>query len=273
MFDPDRLLKDTLPSHPRLLFYPSCGTRCIADIMALDCDVFVFADHRARNPRARRRFWNEIEAEGQTMGKPLTLEASTVGTRVFRVGEKLGFLFFRDNNEVLARIRRTLRVVHCFVGINDGCREGGNYECVHSRPFLYSLLSASAADLVYITDHSEYLGSHTRFRPRRYVPVSDDEGYDFSLNSVFVRHRDLARECITDNRRYYVNRINGSSRSTSYLPAFARYRSVWRGGVIAHYDVTRRKRDDVPFNPAESPKTAFYEAAEVTPPLKEKPFG
>ena len=27
------------------------------------------------------------------------------------------------------------------------------------------------------------------------------------------------------------------------------------------------------FNPAESPKTAFYEAADVKPPLKEKPFG
>jgi hypothetical protein len=241
--------------------------------MAADCDVFVFADYRARDPRARRRFWNEIKAEGHTMGKALTLEASTVGTRVFRVGEKLGFLFFRDNNEVLARIRRTMRIVHCFVGINDGCREGGNYECVHSRPFLHSLLSASAENLVYITDHSEYLRSHTRFLPRRYVPVSDDEGYDFSLNSVFVRHRNCMKAGNAQSMRYGVNMINVSSRSTSYLPAFARYRSVWRGGVIAHYDVTRRKRDDVSLNPAESPKTAFYEAAGVEPPLNEKLSG
>jgi hypothetical protein len=270
IFDPDRLLEDKLPSHPRLLFYPSCGTRIIADIMAVDCDLFVFADYRARDREARRRFWEKIK-EDQIVGKSLTLEKPTVRTRVFRVGEKLGFLFFRDNNEVLVRIRRTMRVVHCFVGINDGCREGGNYECVHIRPFLHSLLSASTDDLVYITDHSEYLGSHTRFRPRRYVPVSDDEGYEFFLNSVFVRHRNLTRECINENTQYYVNRLNSSSRSTSYLPAFARYRSVWRGDVIAHYDLTRRKRDDVSFNPAELPKTAFYEAADVEPPLKEKP--
>jgi hypothetical protein len=95
--------------------------------------------------------------------------------------------------------------------------------------------------------------------------------YDFSLNSVFVRYRNLGRECIMENELYYVNRINGSSRTASYLPAFARYRSVWRGGVIAHYDVTRRKCDDVSLNPAESPKTAFYAAADVTPPLKETP--
>jgi hypothetical protein len=176
MFDPDRLLEDTLTTHPRLLFYPSCGTRCIADIMTLDCDVFVFADYGASIDAARRRFWYKIKADGP-MGRSLILVASTVRTRVFRVGEKLGFLFFQDNNEVLARIRRTMRVVRCFVGINDGCREGGNYECVHSRPFLHSLLSASAEDLVYITDHSEYLGQERRTRRLRVAGVNRGAGH------------------------------------------------------------------------------------------------
>jgi hypothetical protein len=131
---------------------------------------------------------------------------------------------------------------------------------------LHSLLSASAEDLVYITDHSEYLGHGTNFRRRRFVDVSNHEAYDFSLNSVLVRSDNPSEE-------FYVNMIKGAPRSTSYLPAFARYRSVWRGGVIAHYDVTRRKCDDVSLNPAESLKTAFYEAVDVEPPLKERPFG
>ena len=157
-------------------------------------------------------------------------------------------------------------MIHSFIGICDGCQEGGNYECVHSRPFLHPLLSASAEDLVYITDHSDYLGHGTNFRRRRSVDVSNDEGYDFSLNSVLVRREN-------PSEAFYVNLINGSSQSNIYLPAVARYRSVWGRGVIAHYDVTRRKRDDVSVNPDESPKTAFYETADVKPPLKEKPFG
>jgi hypothetical protein len=101
------------------------------------------------------------------------------------------------------------------------------------------------------------LGEHTSFRRQRSVHVSDGEDYDFSLNSVFVRYRNPSEEYVITNPTYYVNMVNKNlSRSTSYLPAFARYRSVWGGGVIAHYDVTRRKRDAVSFNPAESPKTA-----------------
>ncbi len=188
MFDPDLMLRDTQLSHPRLLFYPSCGPRCIADIMGVDCNLFVFADNGPRESDARRCFWDEIEAESKTVGKPLTLVASTVRTRVFSIREKLGFLFFQDNNEVLARIRAAMRAIDCFIGINDGCCEGGNYECVHSRPFLHKLLSASAEKLVYITDHSEYMGCHTSFRQRFSVYASDDDGYDFTLNSVLVKH-------------------------------------------------------------------------------------
>jgi hypothetical protein len=258
MLDPDRLLVDTLLSHPRLLFYPSSGPRCISNIMAVDCDAFVFADYGPSDSVTRRRFWDEIEAEGRTLGKPLTLVASTVRTRVFRVGEKLGLLFFQDNHEVLERIRLAGRVIHCFVGINDGCREGGNYECIHSRPFLHAVLSTSAQNLVYVTDHSEYLGYHTSFRPRLTVYVSDDEGYEFSLNSVYVKHKTFPIQ----GSEFYVHMINGLFRRTSYLPAFERYRSVWNHPVIAHHDVTRRRCDIAGYDPTDSPKTAQGRAKE-----------
>lgn len=73
--------------------------------MGLEAGVFVFSDCRARTRQGRQRFWQGIAEYFRRHGEPLQLVKATVRTRVSRCGEKWAFLFFQDNNEVLARIQ------------------------------------------------------------------------------------------------------------------------------------------------------------------------
>lgn len=259
MFDPDRLLADVRPTHPRLLFYPSCGTRCLANIMTMDGDLFAFADSFPRDQAARSRFWNDISEDALKCGTRFTLVRSTVGSRIFRLGSKWGFLFFQDNNEVLARLRAAGYAVSCFLGTCDGCCEGGNYECVHESPFLEKVLSTTSSQSIYITDHSPLLvdpvesekRGHTFFRHEAQHFTQEGQQYLFRLNSVLVRagHAPSARTRLVwalsrqepPTSDYFVFRPEtmASGGSVSMLPALARYRAIGRDFVIAQYDVCK----------------------------------
>ncbi len=72
--------------------------------------------------------------------------------------------------------------VHHFVGICDGCCEGGNRECVHERPFVRRLLRVAADGMSYITDHS---------RPLQGIP--HDMGHGMQAHYEFMWEHSL--EC------------------------------------------------------------------------------
>jgi hypothetical protein len=188
-FDPDLFLSDLHDDNRRLCFYPSCGQRTLWAVMGLEAEVFVFSDYQARTPQARDRFWQGIVANFRRHSQPLQLVKATVRTRVFRCGEKWGFLFFQDNNEVLARIQAAQWQISCFVGICDGCQEGGNYECVHASPYLDNLLAGAAMPLAYFTDHSELLSywSRNTGRLRFRREVQHGQRWQFTLQDVLVR--------------------------------------------------------------------------------------
>ena len=79
-----------------------------------------------------------------------------------------GILFFEDNNIVLDRIRRYGGQINYFIGIKDGCGEGGNYQCVNEPPFLNKVLDCMAdVGMTYITDHG-FSCTHDEFW--RYFP-------------------------------------------------------------------------------------------------------
>ncbi len=138
----------------RVCFYPSSGFNRLWAVMALDCDVFIFSDYRQRTDP-----WQDILQDFQRRRRDVVLIERSDHHVFFTSGGKAAYLFHEDNNLTLERIKKDYGRVHHFVGICDGCCEGGNYECVHNRPFLSRLLQIAAPNMKYSTDHSEPLES------------------------------------------------------------------------------------------------------------------
>lgn len=183
-----------LSAAKKLCFYPSSGTRSLWAVMDMDAELFVFSDYldrfayadeaqstasgrtslrQERLQRKRQEAWELLREDFQRQGRDLHLVAETEHQKLFRSGGKWGLFLFRDNNEALQRIVAGGGRVDFFVGINDGCREGGNGECIHDAPFLGRLLAAAASPLTLFTDHSPFLEvpwlaqkrGHTHFKP------------------------------------------------------------------------------------------------------------
>lgn len=140
------------PPHQRLCYYPSCGYELLWAVMQLDADLFVFSDKQPRYSS-----WSSIKADFKRHGRPLELIARGPGFVQFRSQGKTAMLIWEDNNLVVEWLRQADLRVHHFIGICDGCCEGGNYECVHDRPFMRRLMRVAADDMRYSTDHSRPL--------------------------------------------------------------------------------------------------------------------
>lgn len=157
-----------LERHQRLCFYPSSGDRALWVLLRLDCDFFLLSEQERRAVS-----WRRIQAEFAKRKLPATLIFDTESALSFHSQGKTVLILIQDNNDTLTLLRRSGLHVHHFVGICDGCCEGGNHECVHERPFLSRLLPLAANGMVYTTDHSRPLqrellypcgnGHHPRF--------------------------------------------------------------------------------------------------------------
>lgn len=161
------------PRHQRLCYYPSSGNRLLWPVMDLPCDLFVFSDKTTE-----RGFAADLEKGFLRAGRPFQWLPSDNPRVVLRFESdgKQGMLFREDNNQTLQRLTQAGLVVHHFVGICDGCREGGNQECVHERPFLSRLLHLCADGAHYYTDHSRPLQTPPIywFQPGAFAKFKDD---------------------------------------------------------------------------------------------------
>ena len=242
--DPDKILEDLRATQSKLCYYPSSGHRNPWMPAGLDADVFVFSDYEPKNAEARKRFWDNFQRGFARRGLFPVLEISTVKTRVFRFGRKRGFLFFQDNNEVLARIAAAGWKINSYVGICDGCCEGGNYECVHDDPFLSKLLDTAAEEgMDYITDHSRLLCGNDSMHQsnvedfRRTVGLPS--GWDFALQSILFRDEDDAAEpwktLLFPEGGSVPARMTGGP-----MAAFVPRGPIRRQQMLAHYRVNKR---------------------------------
>jgi hypothetical protein len=238
--DPDAYLRECRSDGGRLCFYPSCGNRSPWVVGRLDADVFVFSDYRPKCVTGRRAFWQGFKDGFSRDGCPVELVLATVRTRVFCFGTKLGFLFFQDNNEALARIAYAGWKINSFVGVCDGCQEGGNYECVHNDPFLSKLLGTAAEGMDYFTDHSDFLQIQVDYFQAEAVHPS---GWQFRLRSLLFRPEDTNRESLQILRFPERTRIPLEEAGSS-LGSLLPFRQSYRAGKLAHYEV----RLEVPSN-------------------------
>lgn len=174
---------------PNVLFYPSCGKDNIyPELFKLDFDLFVFCDfcwdtENVRDNRDARkfmnlsiheranltfddlhrhyekctlsqcnRFWGDFKHKLQNQA-PEVLHKDTDCIIFFYMGKK-AILFLWDNNLTLAYLRDQHARIGCFIGVTDGCNEGGNYECVNRHIWLERVYSLSSKKgFTHINDH------------------------------------------------------------------------------------------------------------------------
>ena len=240
------------PPHQRLCFYPSSGYELLWAVMQLDCDLFVFSDKERRYSS-----WPKIRADFARHHRPLELVAHGSDFVQFRSGRKTGLLLWEDNNQVLDRLQQAKLQVHHFVGICDGCCEGGNYECVHDRPFVRRLMRVADDGMRYSTDHSMPLQGfpphsgwgmwhsrkfldHLALRDfpepqnwgRRYRELDPHEfpGAVFELQGVLVRP-DI------HGASHRMEMLPKGSMEPTQLEALKPFRSLAGRGILAEYRV------------------------------------
>jgi hypothetical protein len=185
--DSNIILESLSTEYSRLCFYPSCGKRSPWVVASLDADVFVFSDKFPRSRDGRQRFWHDFKQGFSCHKVQMIQDSDTIGTRFFRFGDKYGILFFQDNNQTLELIHNAGRKITKFVGICDGCNEGGNYECIHDEPFLSKVLTNAADGMEYITDHSRFLSDYHGGKTKFSLHAQHHSGWEFTLESLLFR--------------------------------------------------------------------------------------
>ena len=179
--------------NPRLLFYPSSGINR-QRFFDQDYEVFVFVDNvtmweqnKDLHSECRRKFWQKFKSN---LPPNIVLVGSTNLARVFRLGDKWGFLFFQDNNEVLNRIMTTSYSISKFIGIRDGCAEGGNYECVNEGYFFFKILFLmNPKGMTYLTDHTNILTHEKIIIGNKHllkIPTTTDIKYEISSHETMI---------------------------------------------------------------------------------------
>lgn len=246
---PSRVRFSTFPPHQRLCFYPSSSTGLLWAVMQMDCDLFVFSE-----ANTRYNSWTDIEKDCAKHRQPVELLEQGADFVRFRCQGKTGLMLWHDNNWTLKQLAQAGLRVHHFVGICDGCCEGGNYECVHDRPFISKLLRLAADGMGYSTDHSAPLqyaaysghgmSGHSKFRkqvhfanfpePQRWshhLPA-DETVHDehpaawFELQGLLA-YPEIPVPCV---------QRNGHVPETQ-LHALIPFRTVRKRGVLAEYRV------------------------------------
>lgn len=141
----------------RVGFYPSSGCS-IQAVFDLDCQAFFFADRGSLcDPQGA---WEQICG---SLGEAVLVEQNE-DFIVFEKGEKRGYFFFLDNNQVVELIRSTGSNLHTYVSVRDGCVEGGNYECTNRWPFLEKVVRlASSQGMDLLVDHSGFLDQYPQY--------------------------------------------------------------------------------------------------------------
>lgn len=264
MYNATAHLRELQASGRHLCFYPSCGDRLLSPLLSLNSDVFVFSDYYARTPEGRRKFWGRIVREFASHGVPLTLYKATKSVRVAESRGKWLFLFFLDNNKTLERIAETGWQISQFVGLNDGCREGGNYECVHDEPFLGKLLPRMQDGADYFTDHSDVLTTPNSPRSTRshalYKSHFLHESGRLLLLTRILIIRGQTRTAAEGNSRpepeVFKPTVRGDAPRPPAWPSIEEnaalelsklipFRTLQHTGIIAHYDVTGALKEAV----------------------------
>lgn len=174
------LLKPFWKTTQRSCFYPSSGTG-INRVFSLDADTFIFADTdssgRITRSRVNTILRNIPDANVVTQNEKCL---------IFEKAGKRGYFFNIRNREVLELIHQTIGHLDLFIGVRDGCEEGGNNECVNVPPFLelVTYLAPKSGMILYL-DHSSFLDHFSQYNFRnRYISFRETIPEKFNQDPI-----------------------------------------------------------------------------------------
>src|SRR5208283_3621182 len=143
MFHTIGFLRSLAPYRPSLMFYASAGVNGGYLIDFPGYNLYVFSDFHPQRWGTRSGFFHIfLESVGP---RKIEIIAATPFCRVFTIpkeGKVVVFLFM-ENIEALEVIWKSGIPIEGFCGQNDGCCEGGNYECANEMPFMSKVLALS----------------------------------------------------------------------------------------------------------------------------------
>ncbi len=107
-----------------------------------------------------------------------------------------------DNNEILGEfIKRGIKI-STLVVINDGCREGGNYECAARSGYLGRYMAVTDDVFLFVTNH---------LKEKPHLPINFKEIKPPQFLDIFLKYSNHVRESmcwegelITDTVKYYT---------------------------------------------------------------------
>lgn len=187
--------------------------------------------------------WSDFRKSFKQNGLGVELLEDTPQYLHFLANDKPVWVFREDNRQTLARIADEGLKIHHFVGIRDGCMEGGNHECVNERPYLSHLLPLAADGMQYTTDHMSPL-QLTWERKRKFRSGS---WWDFRLSEPSRKHQCMLTDdaLVPDDVRFELqsvlvkvgdklNQLRFGAHPTS-LDVMRPFRSMYGTGILAEY--------------------------------------
>ena len=179
---PDSVIKkfvDLWVPAKRIGFYPSSGTD-LRRVFELDCNAFFFANYSSSKTKD---FYKKAIAESIPKIQFIEINREFI---VFSRGSKRGYFFMIDNNEVLQLMEKCNLRLNLFVGMRDGCMEGGNYECTNTIPFLEKIISLSSdVGMDVYVDHSAFLHMYSNYIfGNRYIHFIEESTSQFNRHPI-----------------------------------------------------------------------------------------
>lgn len=193
-------MKIQFEAHQRLCYYPSCHHLTPWILLGLDCDLFIMSEKEHRSSR-----WKSFRASFERHGHRVDLLEDTQQFLHFHADGRSVWIFREDNRQTLARIAAAGLKIHHFVGIRDGCMEGGNHECVNERPFLSHLLPLAAEGMRYTTDHMPSL--QLSWQRRRKFRSGDWKDVCLSEPSMYPRYVEPDNVSVPDELRFELQGV------------------------------------------------------------------
>jgi hypothetical protein len=167
----------------QVVYYPSSGED-IEAVLKLPCDSYFFSDYCHGHSSA-------ITADRLRRISGLKIHSCDEDVIVFQYGSKWGYFLRIDNNEVIQLIQKMCGHLDIFIGVRDGCEEGGNYECVNKMPFLSKVVClAPPTGLDLYLDHSGFFDHYPQYIfENRIIRYLGEGRFHFSEDQIAaIRH-------------------------------------------------------------------------------------
>ncbi|MEI6745632.1 MAG: hypothetical protein WCL34_06700 [Methylococcaceae bacterium] len=160
----------------------------------------------------------------------------------FRESTKIGKVFCLkvDNNRLLGTLQRLGIKLNALVIINDGCSEGGNYECCGEMPFLYKLMPLFADEFLYFASHGLFAHEQINQNFANVVSLEPIESTDFV--KTFQKHSSPDKENITG---WKMKRLTNPPTVSTFknVELITHHESIWTSD-FSQFDLTFLENND-----------------------------